>query len=511
MTIDDRFDRQYNEVVLEEAREAQKIEGKYPFHGSEWRKHFMSKMNVHDAFGDLLRSTFLSGGALYMSHSVCKESLVHKVHDIDNGCILTDAEVAHNCEGVRLFFELDYRTSKTPLPTWEEALLHLRVLYRTVQECFPHLDQIEMYIATCTRKRKQRRTTPSIELAWGVHVVFPEIVVTTPIMKLIAQLLDTRISNLFPIWNNIVDPASYRSSNATLRPCYSYKMVDCPICTVGTKAAPTAGKRRRQSDVDSIFRMELSESCSCFSGRIVDPSIYTYKGTLSAADGAFVFMELSTFMVLDKMRITPTSMGAFTHGFCRPCDMGDEHDGIPQSDALFTAERRIVNGFQRRKNTVPVDLTRFPSGYQALLQIIHNIHESYQYLAIHKLSVDEKKRTFLITVKGSGSRYCMYRNGFHSSNRVYFCLDLKRGRIHAHCFDPDCKRAHVNTPVIRSLSRADTYRINTGFGIVTTIERPTISPIVALEAQPTPLDVQPTKKSIWEEKQRAYKLLLSTQ
>jgi hypothetical protein len=288
-------------------------------------------------------------------------------------------------------------------------------------------------------------------------------------------------------------------------------MIDCPICTIGTKATATTGKRRRNNDVDSIFRLELSDSCSCFSGRVVDPSVYTYKGTLSTDDGSVMCMELSTIAVLEKMSITPTSMGAFTHGFCRPCDMGDEHDGIPKSDALFSSERRIVNGFQRRKNTEPVDPTRFPSGYHALLQTIQNIHESYKYLAIHKLSIDEKKRTFLITVKGSGSRYCLYRNGFHSSNRVYFCLNLKRGRIHAHCFDPDCKRDHVNTPVIRSLSRVDIHRITTGFGIVTTTERPTISPIVGLEPMSAPPVAQPTKKSIWEEKQRAYKLLLSAQ
>jgi hypothetical protein len=369
-----------------------------------------------------------------------------------------------------------------------------------------------MHIATCTRKRKQRQNPPGIELAWGIHVVFTEIVVTTAVMKLISQLLDTRITNVFPIWNNIVDPASYRSSNATLRPCFSYKMIDCPICTIGAKSTQTVGKRRRQCDVDSIFRMALSDACSCFSGRVVDPSVYSYKGTLSAADGAVVCLELSTHMVLTHMRITPSSMGSFTRGFCRPIDMGDEHDGIPKSDALCIAERRIVNGFGRRKDTVPVDISRFPSGYHALLQTIQNFHESYKYLAIHKVSVDEKKRTFFITVKGSGSRYCMYRNGFHTSNRVYFCLNLKRGRIHAHCFDPECKRDIVKTPVIRSLKMSDAYRITTGFGIPLTVERPTISPIVDIvEVVPTSIVVKPTKTSIWEEKQRAYKLLLSTQ
>lgn len=511
------YDHQYNEVVLEEAREAEKVEGRYPFRNSEWKNQFIEHMNVHDVCGELLRSTFLSGGFVCMSHEAYKESLRTKTSDIDKGCILTDAEVAHNCEGIRLFFELDYRTSKAPLPTWDEALLHLRVLYRTVQECYPEVQPLTMHVATCTRKRKQRRSPAGIELAWGVHVVFPSIVTKTPAMKLIAQLLDTRISNLFPTWSNIVDPASYRSSNATLRPCFSYKMVDCPICTVGTKTqikTIVTGKRRQPSDTDTLFRLQLSEACTCFGGRRVDSSVYRYTGTLTAAAGPVVQALVGTYAVLLDMSIIPASMGPLTTGFCRPEDMGDEQDGIPQSASLFSSERRVLTGLSRRKNMVYVEASRFPSGYGALLETIKNIHESYKYLAIHRLSMDEKQRMFFITVKGSGSRYCMYRNGFHSSNRVYFCLNLKRGRLHMHCFDPDCKRDHASTPVIRSLSMIDRLRISTGFELPDTIDRPTISPVVSGSddkpaSRATTLE---SKQSVWESKRLAYsQSILNTQ
>jgi hypothetical protein len=332
-TTEDVYIQQYNEVVLEESREAENVVGKYPFQNSEWKNQFEGHMNTQETHGELLRSTFLSGGSLFMSHIACRDSLIQKARDIDNGCILTDAEVAHNCEGIRLFFELDYRTSKTPLPAWDEALIHLRVLYRTVHECFPHIETLEMHVAACTRKRKQRRSPSVIELAWGLHVVFPSIITTTSTMKLIAQLLDTRISNLFPLWNNIVDPASYRYNNATLRPCYSYKMIDCPICSIGPKPPVVAGKRRRTEDTDTVFRLQSSAACSCFSGRSVDPSVYTYKGTLATCDGILVRRELDTHNVLTIMSITPAVMGIFTTGFCRPVDMGDERDCIPRSDA----------------------------------------------------------------------------------------------------------------------------------------------------------------------------------
>jgi hypothetical protein len=515
MTTTEIYNLQYNEVVLEEAREAEKIANKYPFDKSEWKNAFTGKLNIQEKRGELLRSTFLSGGSVFMSHAAYKESLITKAVDIDKGCVLTDAEVAHNCEGIRLFFELDYRTTKTPLPTWDHAMLHLRVMYRTVQECFPSLGTIVMHIATCSRKRKQRRSPAGIELAWGIHVVFPSIVTTTETMKLIAQLLDTRISNLFPIWSSIVDPASYRFSNATLRPCFSYKMIDCPICTVGTKHKTTSEKRRRPgatTETENLFRMQLSSSCTCFNGRRVDASVYTYAGTLRSADGlVFPMSTCDTYSVLIAMSITPSCMGTFTNGFHRPDDMGDEHDQIPQSDAMFTAERSVVKGIQRRKNTVIVDCARFPAGYQALLHAIQNIHSSYQHLAIHKLSVDAKKRSFIITVKGRGSRYCIYRSRLHASNRVYFCLNLKHSRIHVLCFDPDCKHDTVNTPVTRSLSMMDKHRITTGFEMQEIKDRPTISPFVSVSVPTAPVLEPESKTTIWKEKQRLYRLLRTQQ
>jgi hypothetical protein len=61
--------------------------------------------------------------------------------------------------------------------------------------------------------------------------------------------------------------------------------------------------------------------------------------------------------ILVEMSITPSRMGTFTSGFSRPVDMGDEHDAIPRSDALFPLERRVVSGFQRRKNNTSLELS----------------------------------------------------------------------------------------------------------------------------------------------------------
>ena len=504
--------QQYNETVVEESQREELIQGKFPFHNSVWKSTYKRYVNVQESNGDLLRCTFLSGGQIHMPFMEYKESLVSKSTDIENGVVLTDVEIAHNCEGIRLFFEMDYRSSDCPMPTLEDAMIHLRVLHRTVSECFTTDVDLTMHIATCDRKRKQKRSSKTIELAWGIHVVFPYIVTTTPIMKLIAQLVDTRISNLFPKWQNIIDPASYRSSNATLRPCFSYKMIECPICSMGKKKTKECGtKRKLDTNLESLFRLQLSESCTCFNGRRVDSSIYTYAGTLHDSDDQLSQCLHSVLDVLMEMSIVPKVMGIFTPGFTRPSDMGDEHDVIPNDSIVFPSEKRIVNGFDRRKNTVQMNHSKFPDGFKSILSCIVGIHECYKHIAIHKLSMDEDKKVILVTVKGKGSRYCMFTKKFHNSNRVYFVFGLKRSYIQVNCFDPDCRKEHSDKPLRRSLSLMDKYRILDGFGIPNTMVRPTISPVVDVHhlskpdsPGPVVVDSVLKKRRMWEEKRKLY-------
>jgi len=125
------YKKYYNKVVLEESEVEQELCGRYPHRKSKWlnsvRHCIMEKEK--DKTGQLLRSTFLIGGKLFMSLSAYKQSLVSKAEDIEKKCILTDVEISHNMEGTRLFFELDYRTTDRPLPSWDEAQLHLRVVF----------------------------------------------------------------------------------------------------------------------------------------------------------------------------------------------------------------------------------------------------------------------------------------------------------------------------------------------------------------------------------------------
>ena len=483
MTSSCTFEEEYNQVVVNEGELIESIRGKYPFARSSWKNTYLSCINQQETHGDLLRSTFLSGGSMHMPFVMYRDSLRTKSADIDNGIVLTDAEVAHNCEGIRLFFELDYRTTKTPLPTIDVVMSHIRLIYTTVQECFPDLSDIVMHVAMCHKKRKQKRSESNISLAWGVHLIFPEIILTTTTMKLIAQLVDIRLSKFDPSWLNIVDGSPYRSSTATLRPCYSYKMIPCPLCILDDEEKTHMTKRKRKNSFDtleSLFRIELSSTCNCFNGRVVDPSFYSYTGTIQSSDGKLVHVLDGTLNVLRETSIIPPQMGMFTDGFQRTMDMGDELDMMPrkQDAIMFPRERRTISGFQRRKNIETISQRDFPSGISTIGNIIERLHENYKHLGIHNVCLDRGKKMFIVTVKGKGSRYCPYRGNYHHSNRVYFCILYGKLRVYTHCFDNDCKKRYEQKPITRSLNLTDCINLEQSFGLPVSTHRPSISPII---------------------------------
>ena len=477
------FEEEYNEIVVREGELSETLKGKYPFSRSVWKSRYMACINQKETHGDLLRSTFLSGGSMHMPFVMYRDSLHVKALDIDNHIVLTDAEVAHNCEGIRLFFELDYRTSKTLLPTIDVVMSHIRLIYETVQECFPDLPDIVMHLAMCHKKRKQKRSDVHIALAWGAHVIFPDVIVTTTVMKLIAQLLDIRLSKFDPVWSNVVDGSSYRSSTATLRPCYSYKMITCPLCVRDDDEKDSSAKRKRKNvydDLENLFRIELSSTCNCFNGRIVDPSFYSYVGTIRRDGGELEHVLVGTLNILQETSIIPPHMGLFTEGFKRTLDMGDELDIMPrkQEAIMFPSERRAISGFQRRKNIESVSHREFPLGIATIGNVIGRLHENYEHLGIHNVCIDRSKKMFIITVKGKGSRYCPYRGSHHHSNRVYFCILFGKLRVYIHCFDNDCKKTYDSKPITRTLNLTDCIKLEQEFGLPPSAHRPSISPIV---------------------------------
>ena len=74
------------------------------FKNSKWKRQLSAYVDTVNKRGYLQRASFMSGGVLHTSFDIYKESMHVLAEDIKNGVILPISEVAHNVEGVRLFF-----------------------------------------------------------------------------------------------------------------------------------------------------------------------------------------------------------------------------------------------------------------------------------------------------------------------------------------------------------------------------------------------------------------------
>jgi phage-related protein len=432
-----------------------KLRNILPFGRSRWKKLCVVDSETYKNTGHLLRTTLLSGGCLYMPLDVYHKRLPTKVLDLEAGVVTTDVEIAHNIEGIRLFFELDYRSDTAMMPTFETMLQHLRVVQDCVRECYPSLgeDDLSAHVAFCPEKVKYDKTLARFKLARGAHIVFPAIIGTTQTMRLIAQLVDCRLTKQFPSWSNVVDPSPYRSTSATLRPLYSHKAEKCTICT-----SQPSRKRRREDGSPSLamfasnehdgvprsLSQQLAEHCTCSNGYIIQPSVYTYYGTLIGE--RLDPKKLRTReQQLHEMSIIPTTMGLPAADFHRTPDMGDEKDRIPVDGIVFPSERQAVSGFKRRHDiTIPMAITR--DGCRILHNIITKTHAAYKHATIDldKVRYCSRAQTIRLDVRGCGSRHCLVKKDQHSSNRVFFVVNMRKSNIAVHCFKHAC-RQHIRT------------------------------------------------------------------
>ena len=242
--------------------------------------------------------------------------------------------------------------------------------------------------------------------------------------------------------------------------------------------------------------------------------MYTYAGSLQHPEAVSMCVLQGTLAVLRGMSIIPPRMGEFTPGFTPPHDMsvtdGPGPARGPSGARGTSASAPLVQRFERQPHTDAIDLTRNPKGYQTLLQTITPIHTAYAHVAIHKVFLDTKRRMFIVVVKGNGSRYCQYRLTTHTSNRVFFCVNLMRGRIYTHCFDPECKRRYGTTPLSQPLSRQDKSRLTADFALPETSTRPTLTCASARANASAVVDTE-TRRTKWLDKVRTYQLLLHAQ
>ena len=490
-----------HEIELSQFDLTLKLKGKRPMHKSVWWKSMKKDRLTNKQFnrGQPLASTLFSGGTVHCGAQRYRASLVKKARDLDNGVILTDNEFTHNSIGTRVFFEFDYR-SVVRLPTLEERKAHISTTQKVVAECFP--STVNTFCVFMTSNNKLKTKAGKTMLAAGSHVVFPYIVATTPELKCMAQILDSRISSEDPFWNSIVDAGPYKSETASLRPIFSFKMQKCPCTTKNKEEAEDDGeedeekeikkvqnlpirKRKRSltrtrngtlrstqrgaykdycqdaallySEEDEVgFFENLSDDSDleisswqpgrcgeCFNGRIIAPSLYTIDFFLHKC-GTFESFpspdrKMTTLQQLELTSIVPGSPSEFTTGFTKTLDDNAMHV-VPRGVIVFKSGCRDIRAMQRRKGVVRVSSQVKPKVFELLRGIISRICRQFEKVVVHTAFFDESRKSIIVNVKGEGSQFCILQNREHGSSRFFVCFYPSFFNLSVSCYHPDCKK-----------------------------------------------------------------------
>lgn len=172
-------------------------------------------------------STSFLGGVARCHPSKYHELLALKATDIEKGdVVLCDNEIAYSDTGVRMFFEFDYE-HESKLPPDTTVLDHVRLAVGVVRNAFDASVDIGEAMVLVAHPKAKRKGGKDI-FHRGVHVVFPDVVVSSDVAKVLASKAAMAIGAVCHEWLGVVDTAPYKADQASLRPAYAVKYVACP-------------------------------------------------------------------------------------------------------------------------------------------------------------------------------------------------------------------------------------------------------------------------------------------
>ena len=525
-----------------------------PFEKSIWRQHMDKYIDVKSQ-GEVQRCTFFSGGILYAGFFAYKNSLKWLAADINKGVSLPINEIAYNCDGVRLFFELDYRC-KQQLPDSTTIDKHLKIIRQVVADMFTC--EFVMHVAMCQPKLKTNKSGESC-LAFGLHVVFNGIVCYTALIKRCGELIDTKITEDDPVWAGVVDTGSVHHKHASLRMIYACKIEQCQFCnkynyntssfsgniTSGNYSTKKMKKRRKvwneksrnvesldgflsdnefdeKEDIGLEFEAEADEMCyihdkplllalydcdQCVNGVSQNTSIYTPMMSFNK-DGQ-VDYGIQTAPILHQllwMSINPMTEGPgrFTTNIRIPQDMPNILDSRPIGNILYKQERQIIS---RSKSYNTLQVIKYADIYRKMTSVIRELLPQMRCVLIANIRFNVDKKSLYIDLRSTGSRYCPLHGGEHTSNRVYFVLMICSGQIFLNCYNKECR------DVLKHTEEKNIFQLDAGIkqDLCLILDIPLKSKVshvnlrgnktsvVEVQTKPTPpiSEVQLCTKNIW--------------
>lgn len=413
------------------------------------------KLDVGDAglrFGRHRFVTLFSGGCYMAYLDEYDRALEHYAQDIRQGRVMTVNEIANNCDGIRPFFELDYRLSSEPSAAVLEK--HAQMAHAVLVECFPGRS-ITLAVAKSSLAKVKGG-----QVAMGLHLVCPDLRVTTNVLRRLALLLDVRMTSNEAQYRGLVDTAPYHTETASLRLLFSHKMIDCPFCEGQASVRAQKDAQWGAGQVKELVKptiepeepaWEPAEQCAYCTGskKAICPSVYQPYCHIDAL-GVSDAREGDRLQQVRKFTIVPSSYG--THDVpVFPDDAPLVSDAVPnQMGAVYQTEQKSI---QRRKDTTTVSPKLHPDVYGLVRKLLVELFPSHKTCAVdhvqHRQHKRPNKSILYINVKGRGARYCLHKGEPHRSNRVYFVIDCRRRTMAQHCYKAGCHKEKLSQHTIK--------------------------------------------------------------
>ena len=381
-----------------------------------------------------IRMTFFNGGTARFPYDFWKTIWIKRSKDISNDIVLFDNEFARSEEGVKLFFELDYRSEKDE-PDYIRIMEDVKICQDVTREFFESNGNIDvsLWVLMSTPKIKHSSKSPEPIIAMGCHVIFRNIVINCDQGKQLCHSVNMRIESIRNE-KNVVDSACYKNEIACLRPIYGRKIEDCLSC-----------------NNDEHVRLGCNECNS--RGRKVSGSFYKPYTILNSKGEAIYnevdfgkYVKTHILDIVVQTSIIPDTISSFTSEYqipygepvYIPLKMRSTHRDDTGKDYIYKKDRKNIS--KRRKDAYSYfsDAT----GYRYATELVKRMHINYNNEHMLVSNITRNSTNIFIDLKGQGRTFCRIKhpNGhLHSSNRIFFIINKRKSEIRQCCYSDECK------------------------------------------------------------------------
>lgn len=395
-----------------------------------------------------IRLTFFNGGTARFPYQFWKNIWIERSKDISNDVVLFDNEFARSEEGVKLFFELDYR-SESDEPDYIRIMDDVKICQDVTRDFFKSNENVNLSLWVLMSTPKIKHSSKSTEpiIAMGCHVIFQNIVINCEQGKQLCHSVNMRIESIRNE-KNVVDSACYKNEIACLRPIYGRKIESCLSC-----------------NNDENIRFGCNECNS--RGRKVSGSFYKpYTKLNSKGESIYNEVDFETYVknhVLDvvvQTSIIPDKIDSVLNNGYKipynepvyiPLKLRSTHRDDSGKDYIYKTDRRYIS--KRRKDAYSCFTDA--RGYRYVTELVKRMHVHYNNEHMIVSNITRNSTNIFVDLKGHGRSFCRIKqsNGhLHSSNRIYFIINKRKSEIRQCCYSDDCKIISKDINIQKSLT-----------------------------------------------------------